>query len=395
MRFLQHFLLGQPLERNGQTSAGVQGSQGVAFGALNARVGAQVEFATSDLAEIQAKPALGSAVAVGIRPVGLHYDYDVGSQMYALFYYGEYSLSDAVSLVHSARFEHLAYDYTNNASNGNLRPDGTACGFGGCLFNRVADREDTFNNWAGRLGVRYESAAGNASHLAISTGFRAPQTTELYRLQRGQNVADLDSERLYAVEAGTRQQLFAGAGHIDLVAYWQRKRHFILRDAAGFNVSDGRTRGTGVELSLQLRPVGMKLEFDLALAYSKLLYDFDRNITGGEIIPKGNDEDTAPRWLGSAHWRWSPTAQWRTELELIYAGAYEIDAANTADYPGHTLINLRADWQLSPEFGLFGRVMNLTDREYADRADIAFGTERYFPGEPRRAFVGVTYTPAR
>ncbi len=394
MRFLQHFLLGQPLERNGQTSAGLQGTQGLELGALSVRVGAQIERAMSDLAEIQARPATGGDAAVGIRPVGVHYDYEVDSLMYALFYDGEFALNDNLSIVHSGRFEHLAYDYANNISDGNLRANGTACGFGGCLFNRPADREDDFNNWAGRLGVRYESAAGNASHLAISTGFRAPQTTELYRLQRRQNVADLDSERLYAIEAGTSQQIFAGAGHIDLVAYWQRKQHFILRDAAGFNVSDGRTRGAGAELSVQLKPEGLNLEFDLALAYSKLLYDFNRNITGGEVIRKANDEDTAPRWLGSAQWRWTPIQNLRTELELIYQGAYEIDAANTADYPGHTLINLRGDWRLSPELSLFARVMNLTDREYADRADIAFGTERYFPGEPRRAFVGLTYTPA-
>ena len=395
MRFLQHCLLGQPLERNGQTSAGLQGTQAWSSGALDIRVGAQLEWATSDLAEIQAKPATGSAAAVGIRPIGVHYDYEVDSRMYAAFYDGEFAFTDSWSLVHSGRFEHLAYDYTNEASDGNLRPNGTACGFGGCLFNRPAAREDNFNNWAGRLGIRYETESGNASHLAVSTGFRAPQTTELYRLQRGQNVADLDSERLYAIEAGTSQQVFAGAGHIDLVAYWQRKQHFILRDAAGFNVSDGRTRGAGAELSVQLKPEGLKLEFDLALAYSKLLYDFDRNIAGGEVIRKGNDEDTAPRWLGSAQWRWTPTPAWRTELELIYEGAYEIDAANTADYPGHTLINLRADWRLSPQLSVFGRVMNLTDREYADRADIAFGTERYFPGEPRRAFVGITYSPTQ
>ena len=398
MRFLQHFLLGQPLEENSQSSAGVQstwfGSADLgSVGALDWRIGVQGEWATSDLLEDQARPATGSAAAVAIRPVGVHYDYDVDSLMFAVFYDGELGLGGGWSLVHSGRVETLRYEYDNHASDGNRAADGRVCGFGGCLFNRPADRDDDFDNWAGRIGLRHVDDDGNASHLVVGSGFRPPQTTELYRLQRGQDVADLDSERLYSVEAGRRQRLFAGAGQLELVAYWQRKEHFILRDAAGFNVSDGRTRGSGIELGFRLAPLDYELAFDLNLAYARLHYDFDRRITGGEVISKGNDEDTAPRWLGSAHWRWAPTPDLRAELEVIYQGRYEMDAANTTDYPGHVLVNLRAAWQLSTELSVFARVMNLMDREHADRADIAFGTERFFPGEPRRAFLGVTWSP--
>ena len=400
MRFLQHFLLGQPLEENSQRSAGVQatflGSTDLGgAGALDWRAGVQAEWATSELLEDQARPAVGGAAAVAIRPVGVHYDYDVDSLMFAAFYDVELGLGGGWSLVHSGRVEALRYEYDNHASDGNRAANGTTCGFGGCLFNRPADRDDDFDNWAGRIGMRHVDADGNASHIVLGTGFRPPQTTELYRLQRGQDVADLDSERLYSVEAGTRQRLLEGAAQVEVVAYWQRKRHFILRDAAGFNVSDGRTRGSGVELGFSLAPAGYELAFDLNLAYARLRYDFDRAITGGELISKGNEEDTAPRWLGSAHWRWTPTPALRAELEVIHQGRYEIDAANTADYPGHTLVNLRADWRVTTELSLFARVMNVLDREYADRADIAFGNERYFPGEPRRAFVGLTWTPAQ
>ena len=34
-------------------------------------------------------------------------------------------------------------------------------------------------------------------------------------------------------------------------------------------------------------------------------------------------------------------------------------------------------------------VRNLTDEAYADRADLAFGNDRYFPGEPLNATLGV------
>ena len=34
-------------------------------------------------------------------------------------------------------------------------------------------------------------------------------------------------------------------------------------------------------------------------------------------------------------------------------------------------------------------IRNLFDINYADRADLAFGNNRYFPGEPLNATVGV------
>ena len=74
-------------------------------------------------------------------------------------------------------------------------------------------------------------------------------------------------------------------------------------------------------------------------------------------------------------------------------GPYFADAANTALYPGHDLLNLRAAWTPSPRWTVSLRVTNLTDRAYADRADLSFGAWRYFPGRPRTAFVEVDWQP--
>ena len=105
MQFLQHFLPGEPLEQNGQNSAGVQTSLSGTRGALDWRGGVDLEWAYGNLYEFQQKPAQGSAFIVGTRPVGVHYDYDVTSLMGALHYDLRYALSDDVALVHSARLE--------------------------------------------------------------------------------------------------------------------------------------------------------------------------------------------------------------------------------------------------------------------------------------------------
>ena len=42
---------------------------------------------------------------------------------------------------------------------------------------------------------------------------------------------------------------------------------------------------------------------------------------------------------------------------------------------------------------LYLRVDNLTDKDYAERADFnAFGGDRYFPGLPRETYVGLEYS---
>ena len=74
-------------------------------------------------------------------------------------------------------------------------------------------------------------------------------------------------------------------------------------------------------------------------------------------------------------------------------GRYYLDAANTARYPGHTLANLRVDWATDAHTTLFARITNLGGQDYAERADLSFGSYRYFPGQPRRLFVGIEWTP--
>ena len=217
MAFFQHFLPGQPLETNAQTSGGAVGRLGGVDGRLTWNLGAQVEWMRGELREHQDGPTLGSAFLVATRPRGTHYDYDVDSSMAAAFYDLTWSLAGRANLVHSLRVERLAYEYDNNATVGNSRDDGTACGFGGCLYTRPASRDDAFTDVAGRLGVHWDLADESEAYAVLGRGFRAPQATELYRLQSGQTVADIDSEALTSIEVGWRRT--GGTFDADIAVY--------------------------------------------------------------------------------------------------------------------------------------------------------------------------------
>ena len=384
MAFLQHFLPGQPLERNGQSSAGAQFHLR-GRGTWRWTAGAVVEGFAATLSERQARPTTGSAFLVATRPPGTHYDYRVGGLTLAAFYDADIDLAERWDLVASVRLERNGYEYDNRHLVGNTRDDGSACGFGGCLYTRPGDRDDDFTNLAGRIGLEFTPRPGRVFYALAGHGFRPPQTTELYRLQRGQAVADLESETLRSLEAGLRT---AGPDvDLDMAVYVETTANLIFRDAGGYNVSDGETRSTGVEVDFGWRPAAGHA-VHLVATYARHQYAFTRAAGRGERIVDGNDVDTAPRWLASARWRWG-SDRVRSEFEAVYVGSHAVDAANTAHYDGHALLNWRGSWNATPRVRLFSRLVNLLDTAYADRADYAFGSYRYFPGMPRQVYVGV------
>jgi iron complex outermembrane recepter protein len=221
----------------------------------------------------------------------------------------------------------------------------------------------------------------------LARGFRFPQASELYRLQRGQQVADLDNERFDMIELGARATI--GTWWLEGALYAARKRNFIFRDANGFNESDGRTRHRGIELA-----AGSDSEaawsFDANASYAIQRYDFDRALSAGEAIARGNEIDTAPRVLAGARIAHHDARYGRFELELAHQGGYYLDAGNQARYPGHTLAHLRWSRTLTEHWQMDARLMNLADRRYAERGDFTFGAYRYFPGDGRALFLGIT-----
>jgi len=388
MEFLQHFLPGEPRERNDQTSAGVVfGFQPISRDDLVFTLGAQLEFMSGHLDQWQAEVLTdSSAFNNAVRPQGWQYDYDVDSSLAAGYYDLAWEFSEGTRLVNSLRFEYLEYDYDNLMLDGNTRDDGTACGFGGCLYNRPASRNDDFFNVAGRLGVERDMGEG-VGYVTFGSGFRPPQATELYRLQRFQDVADLNSEELISLEVGYRGVWW------NLAAFAQKKDNFIFRDGAGFNVDNGKTKGWGIEAEV-IRTWGSHT-FAISGTYAEHKYDFDSDLAGGEPIESGNYVDTAPKWLGNGRWMWNPNDWFDSELELIYLGEHYINASNTAEYDGHLVANLRLQARVNDSVSVHARIMNLLDDEYADRADFTqFTAEgyRYFPAMPRQFYVGATFS---
>ncbi len=145
MEFLMHFLPGQPLEENTQTSLGLQSGFYINEGSdFELVAGADVEWTRGSLQQTQDKPTEGSAFLRETIPAGKQYDYDVDSISAAAFLQGDWAITTRLHLLAGVRLEYMQYDYTNNLLAGRTREDGTVCGFGGCRYSRPESRKDDF-----------------------------------------------------------------------------------------------------------------------------------------------------------------------------------------------------------------------------------------------------------
>lgn len=75
--------------------------------------------------------------------------------------------------------------------------------------------------------------------------------------------------------------------------------------------------------------------------------------------------------------------------------------ANTVEYKGHALLNLRASYQVARGLEAWAQVRNLTDKRYADSASSSYAgvgsyapnsQNQYTPGAPRSVMLGLSYT---
>lgn len=387
MKFRQHYLPSRAIEENEHTSVGTQ----IAYymdldGGHKVIFGTDLEYTDGSLKQTQQR---ASYTAFGKnRQQGVHYDYDVAATTIAPYIHAEWQLAEKWRATTGLRFEHVNYDYDNNVAAGTGEADGSSC-FASpseCLYLRPANREDTYNDWSPKFGIVYELNQAHSLFANYSRGNRAPQTTDLYRLQNQQTVGDMDSEKLDSIEVGSRGTVVIIDYEVSL--FYMKKKNFFFRDSDGLNVTDGKTKHRGLEVALSMP---LFEQFDLGANYTYARHTYDFTNTASEVF-SGNDIDTAPRHIANVRLGWDVNPHSRAELEWQHMGDYYLEPSNEHKYDGHDLLNLRVETKVTEKLTLHGQVKNILNEEYADRADYAFGSYRFFPGQKRNFQIGASYS---
>ncbi len=153
------------------------------------------------------------------------------------------------------------------------------------------------------------------------------------------------------------------------------------------NIDGGETSHRGLEVDLAYR-IAQDLSARFSFTYAQHKYENNPALVNSPI--RGNKIDTAPETLGTVTLNWHPTEQLHLQLEWVHVGEYFEDPQNEHRYEGHDLLHLRANYQLSTSTQISTRIMNLTDQDYAERADYSFGSDRYFVGTPASLYLGIS-----
>lgn len=373
MEFPQHFLPSNALEENSHWSIGAQSAVYHEAGPLSLIAGVDAEYTEGSLREFQSDPTIFSFTQ------GLHYDYEVRAVNASGFVQGDYALSQKTTLSAAVRVDGTIYDYDNLT-------DSDVVG----RFLRLDDQTNRFVTASPKFSLRHELNDDASVYLSYARGARPPQTTDLYRLQINQTGDTARPEQIDAFEVGLRAEVGERI-NLELAGFWMDKRNYFFRDADGFNVANGKTRHLGVEADVTIA-LHETLTLESALTYAAHTYRFDRP-TGRmtESITFGDDVDSAPRVIANTRLAWRPVDGFRVEAEWVSLGAYFTDAANDNKYDGHNLLHVRAEANLSETLAAYVSVYNVTNALYAERADFAFGNDRFFPGEERTFGFGLRY----
>jgi len=377
LEFLRHFVPGQALEKNSHTSVGLQS----ALFSDDWNVGVDVEYTKGELFEFQDNETVFSFTQ------GLHYDYEVESFVGAAYVQKDFQLGPNTVLDIGARAEYTRYDYENQ----------TTVGQSG-RFIRLADRVDDFFVVTPKVTLRHQVNENLNIYARAARGARAPQTADLYSVQLEQTGGEAEVETLDSLETGVK----FGNDRLtfEAAAFAQRKDNFFFRNSDGFSVANGETNHIGVEASFVAQLTNwLSVSGDGTLA--RHTYDFDDvnlnfngSIDAPNTITDGDRVDTAPDTLANMRLTTRPLInhgdRMSLEIEWRHVGSYFTDPGNTQSYEGHDIFVLRSAFDVTENLSVFGRVDNLFDAIYADRADFAFGNERFFPGRPQTLFVGLT-----
>ncbi|MDT0596220.1 TonB-dependent receptor [Glaciecola petra] len=375
MAFLQHFLPWQALEENAHTSIGLQSQYTFSANNIDWIAGVDFDHTSGKLKETQEDDFSPNI------PAGLHYDYRVKAQLSAGYLQGFWRY-EKWRLRVGARFENTKYDYNN------LTDSVSACAITVevCRFTRPEDQKRSFSAMSPSINVQYIASEDWSIYAKFAQGYRAPQATELFRLQNNQLVSDIDTENMEAFELGTRFKSRTTLVHF--AAYTMAKQDVIFQDSNRQNVTGAKTAHRGAELELQ-QTLNKNLWFSGHISYAEHTYKQSDINLSDDIA--GNYIDTAPKWMAKANLNYLVNDKIDMHLSWQWLDEYYLNPQNTAEYAGHKLIDIDLNYQYSENLRASLSIFNVGNQAYAERADFAFGAYRYFVGQGRRAFVNLTW----
>jgi outer membrane receptor protein involved in Fe transport len=324
------------------------------------------------------------------------YDYNVVFQSESLYSHLQLQPTDKTSLTFGLRYDHISYDLDNHLA--------STVQVGTKYYGQNPDTQTSFNRISPKLGWTHLLDAHTSLYASHNYGFRVPSESQLFRAGSDSSTTNASAKALLALSLKpirAKQSEFGIRGttaslDYDIVAYRLEKYDDLVSQKdlvtnVTTSVNAGKTQHQGIEFALGGN-IDKAWRLDSAISFASHKY-VDWVVTGSTNANySGNTMEAAPKTIANTRLTWRPNAQNTAQLEWIYLGSYWLEASNNpayGKYEGHQVFNLRVSHALNKDVSLFGRVMNLTDKRYADSASVSSSTPVFSPALPRAAYAGV------
>jgi vitamin B12 transporter len=231
--------------------------------------------------------------------------------------------------------------------------------------NVRSDRNSQFGgNTTGFVGYGLALSPQWRVNVSHGTSFVAPSFNQLYFPGFGN--ANLQPEKGRNTDLGLT---YSNAGHTIKLSRFDNKIRGFISPTTPSNVPQARIDGWTLGYDGQFGPWTLRASYD----------DLNpRNELTGKILPRRNRTQTNAGIAYSA-------AAWKLGGQLTKAGSRFDNVTNTVELDGYTTLDLNAEYALSKNWTVQGKVNNATNREY----QTILGYNQ--PG--RGAFVTLRYQP--
>ena len=285
-----------------------------------------------------------------------------GSLTQALSLLAEYQKADYYSSYFGAASEKKLIDKSLAAEYRLLSAEGHSLSLSG----RYTDSSNYDNSWTGRIAGSYRLHPNVQAHASFGSAIQNPTITEYYGYN-GRYVGNpnLKPEKSVGGDAGFLLETTDKAHSLDITYFGRNVRDFISSESTGIwpaSVTravnlDGKTKIRGVE-------VAYKGQFSDSLsAYANYSYTHSKDSRGLELVRR-------PKHLANAGVAYQITEKLGANADISYVGK-RVDNYYDAMFmthrvkmPSYTLVNLGANYQLTPNLNVYVNLNNLFDKKY-------------------------------
>jgi len=316
--------------------------------------------------------------------------YDDSTEYFSISPYVQHKrkLTENLDLTLGARFDYAKYEFDNHL---------TVFGDIGHGKISLTNRDDSFSHLSPKASLNYHIDDDSSIYLRYANSFRIPSAGSLYHLttKDSETTKPVDPEVSDTFELGYKGNFESFS--FDSAIYYMDVDDGIVHayndEGQRYLTNASRVIHKGIEAAISWH---LNEEVNLSVAYSKSKHEFDQ-----DDKYSGNEMKMAPDYIANVRLRYAPNALagFSTMLEMQAIGEYWMDDANSVNpdtgesrlYGGYSIINLKARYQISPKISLHARILNLSDKVYAQEAEYRYGKNSWSPGAPRTLYFGLNY----